>query len=152
MLLTTSPTNIIYSLQDTWINVAIVLGSRLTTDIRRSRNDGLLETIAEFLGEWLISNTDAHAAIIGNQVLRQINGAIENQGCRLSVTLFQTINKLPCHIGHISEVALHTGIRVYQTDQGLGVVTLFNRIDTLYSLSIRGITTNTPNGIRRIEY
>ena len=151
VLLTTAPADVIHSIEDPLVNITVVLCRRLTTDIRRCRYDGLLEPETEFLREGLVRNSDAHAAVLGNQIRSQIDGTVENQRRRLGVAILQSVNELPGHIGDITEIALHTCIRVNQTYQRLRIVALFDLIHTLHRLGIRGITADAPDRIRRIE-
>ena len=81
VLLTTRPADIVDGLQDTGIDIAIILGRRFTTDVCRGRDEGLLETIAEFLRKGFIGDANTDTTIFGNKVLCQIDGAVENQ-CR----------------------------------------------------------------------
>ena len=83
MLLTTRPTDIVDGLQDSRINVTVVLRSGLTTDIRRGGDNRLLKTITEFFRERLIRNPNANAAIRRNEVLSQIDRPIQHQRRRL---------------------------------------------------------------------
>ena len=144
MFLTTRPTDIVDRLQDTRINVAVILCSRFTTDIGRGRDNGLLETIAEFLRERLVGNANAYAAILGNEVLCQIDGTIKNERCGLRFGLFQAIDQLPGHIGDVTDIALETGIAVDQADEGLGVITLFDVVDTLDCLRVGSVGSRHP--------
>ena len=147
MLLTACPTYIIHFFKNAWINITIVLRSRFTADISRSRYDGLLETEAEFVRESLLRDANTDRTILGNQIRCQVHSPVKNQRCRF----LYTVNKLPGHIGHISHIALQTGIAVNQADKRLGIVALLDFIHTFHGLRVGSITTDSPNGIRRIE-
>ena len=119
MFLTAGPTDIVNLFDDARVNVTVVLSSWLTTNIGGSRNQRLLETITEFLGERFLGNTQCYRAIIGYQILRQVDSAVENDGCgldsrRRSVgnggSFLQTIDELPGHIRHITDISLQTSI------------------------------------------
>ena len=133
MLLTARPTDIIDSLQNAGVDVAIVLCSWFSTDIGGGRDNSLLEAVTQLLGERLVGDTDTHTTILGNQIRGQIDGTVKNQCGRFHVTFFQTVDELPSHIGHLAEVTLHTGIAVDEADKGLRVVTLLrNRCPIRY--------------------
>lgn len=53
--------------------------------------------------------------------------------------------------GHVAHIALQTGVTVDKTDEGLGVVTMFDLIHFSYSLGVRSIATDSPYGIGRVE-
>ena len=80
VLLTARPAHIVHLLNDTWVNVAIVLGSRLAADIGRGGDQRLLETVAELLGEGLIGDAQGNGAILGNEIGGQVHGTIEDDG------------------------------------------------------------------------
>ena len=152
VLLTTRPAYIVDCLENTRVDITIVLSGRLTTDIGRGRHDSLLETETEFLGEGLVGDADTQTAIVGNEVLCQIDGTVEDECRGLGILgTLQTVNQLPCHIGHVSEIALHAGIAVDQTDQCFRVVALFDLVDALHCLGIGCIATDAPHGVGRIE-
>ena len=150
MLLTTRPTHIIDCLDNPRVNVTVILRCRLTADIRRSRDNRFLKPIAEFFRKRLIGDPDSNTAVLGYQILCQINGSVKYKCGRLP-PFSETINELPSHIGHISKVPLHPSVRVYQTDECLRVITLFNGIHPFHCLRIGSVAADTPHGVRRIE-
>ena len=83
MLLTTRPTDIVDGLQDTRINVTVVLSSGLATDIRRGGDDRLLKTVTKFFREGLVGNPYPNTAILRNEVLSQVYRPIQHQRRRL---------------------------------------------------------------------
>ena len=150
VLLTACPAHIVDGLKDAGIDVAIVLGGRLSADVGRGRNDGLLETEAELMREGLVGDADADGTVVGNEIGCQVNGSVENQ--RGGLVLVHAVDKLPGHVGHIAHIALQTGVAVDETDEGLGVVALLDVIHALHGLGIGGVAANTPYGVGGIEY
>ena len=160
MLLTTAPADVVHLFDNAGINVAIVLGSRLATDIGRGRYQCLLEAEAQFLRERLLRDAQGNASILSYQIRGQIDSTIQNEGGGFDTRrrtvgnsggILETIDELPGDVGHVADIALQTGVAVHQANHGLRIVALLNLVDTLDGLGICGITANAPYGVRRIE-
>ena len=80
MFLASRPTYIIHRLEDTGVDITVVLCGWFPADIRRGRDNRFLETIAEFLGEGLVGYSYPDAPILGDKVLCQIHRSIEYHG------------------------------------------------------------------------
>ena len=80
MLLPACPTDVIYSLQYAWVDVAVVLRGRFAADIGGGRYQRLLETIAELFGKGLLRDADAQTAVLGNEVRSEVDGTVEDDG------------------------------------------------------------------------
>ena len=110
MLLPPTPTDVIDGIENALVDITVVLGCRLTADVGGGGYDGFLETVAEFLGEWLVRNADTETSVLCDKILSQVDSTVEDKRRRFRLTVFQTVDKLPGHVGHMPEVALHTRI------------------------------------------
>ena len=80
VLLTTGPADIIYSLENLRRDIAIILGSRLTTHIGTGADDWLLETVTELLAECLIGDAHSQRTILCNKITGNACSIIQDDG------------------------------------------------------------------------
>ena len=149
MLLATGPANIIYLLQQFWDNITIVLRCRLTTHIGTGAHNRLLEAITEFLAERLESYSHGKTAILCHQIIGYTRSIIKDDGSWLHRHGY--IDEIPSHLRHIAEITRHTVCTIHQTDKRLTVVALLYFVNLCHCLWVGSVTTDTPNGICRIE-
>ena len=105
VLLTTGPADIIYSLENLRRDIAIILGSRLTTHIGTGADDWLLETVTELLAECLIGDAHSQRTILCNKITGNASGIIQDDGSRLH--RHGCIDEIPSHLRNITEITRH---------------------------------------------
>ena len=147
VLLATRPAHIVHLLDDAWVDVAVVLGRRLATDIDGGADEGLLKPVAQLVTEGFLRNAYADTAVFADEVRRKVDGTIKDKGCRLH----DAVDKLPGHIRHLAHIALQAGIAVDKTDKCLAFVALLNLVHTGYGLLVGGIAAYTPYCVRWVE-
>ena len=151
MLLTTGRADIVDFVDDDRVDVTEVLGGRGTADIDGGGDNGFLETVAQLAGERLTGDAYGDGAVAGNKVRGEIDGSVEDKGGGTGVAADKAVDELPGYIGDMTDIALQTGIAVDKADEGLGVVALFDGVDTAHGIGIGGVAADTPHGVGGIE-
>ena len=97
-----------------WVNLigALKLLLQMRNSIAGTATDFLISPVMNEKGRFYDSregnlygqpqDADANGAILGNEVWSQVHGTVENQ----RGGLVQTVNQLPSHIGHITDITL----------------------------------------------
>ena len=81
VFLPSCPADVVYGIDNLLADVAEVLCRRLTADIGARAHNGFLISVAEFLGEWLLSYTHGYGTIVGNEIWCQVDSVVEDYRC-----------------------------------------------------------------------
>ena len=147
VLLAACPTDVVYCFEDVGGDVTVVLGSRLTTDVRAGADDRFLETVAELTRELLAGDAHSDAAVFGDEVWGEVHGIVEDHRCRLR----GQFHHVPCHLRHVAHIPLQTCVAVNEADECLRVVALLNLVNTCHCLRVGGVAADAPDSIGRVE-
>ena len=82
VLLATCPTDVVDTVEQLWIDVTVVLCGWLPADVGTCRYECFLKAVAQLLGERFLSDAQGDAAVLGNQIGRQVDGVVQNDGRR----------------------------------------------------------------------
>ena len=67
------------------------------------------------MGERLAGDAYAYGAVLSDEVGGKVDGTVEDEGGGTD----GTIDNLPRNIGHLTDIALQSGIAIDKTNQGL---------------------------------
>src|SRR5574344_2864340 len=139
--------HIVHSVLDVIRNLIEGSWSGFATDVGTCTYDGLLKSETEFFAERFSCDAYAYTSIFCHEIGRQSCHIIKNNGERF----LAEFNHVPSDICHISHITLKAHIAIYQADECLAVLALFDGIYFFYSLWVGCITTDAPNGVGRVE-
>ena len=115
MLVATALTDIVDGREQFRVYVTEVLCCRIAADIGTCRHHGLLESETQLVRERLVGYSHAYAPVVGNEVMGQVHGVVEDNGCRF----VDGVDEVPCHIGDVPYVALQSRVGVDEADESL---------------------------------
>ena len=139
--------DVVHGLLDLVGDVGEGLWRGLAADVGRGADDGLLEAVAELVGEHLGGDAQPHTAVLCQEVGGEAGDAVEDDGRGAG----GEVEDVPGHIGHVADVALQASRAVHETDEGLAVLASFDLKDLLYRLGVGGVATDAPDGVGGIE-
>ena len=143
IFIATACAHIVHSFKNLRADVCKSLRRRFAANVGRCGNKCFFETAAQFAAERLCRNSYGYTSVFGNEVGRKIAGVIV-YNCKGFVCHFY---ELPRHFGHFFYVKLHFGFRIYESNQSFLVIAAFYFIYSSHGIGIRGIASQSPNGI-----